>query len=117
VLNARHGLAPERAALGPEWPHWPFMDRQEFRPTVSATRGAYPLSKFLTSRILESGLIAAGVMFVVIMTIIAHSPDKSYPVGEFDTWGLRPSFDPMHPAEVKAQDEDQSSAPEHAWDE
>lgn len=75
------------------------------------------MSKFLTSRILESGLIAAGVMFVVIMTIIAHSPDKSYPVEEFDTWGLRPSFDPMHLAEVKAQDEDQSSAPEHAWDE
>jgi hypothetical protein len=93
------------------------MDRQEFRPTVCATRGAYPLSKFLTSRILESGLIAAGVMFVVIMTIIAHSPDKSYSVGEFDTWGLRPSFDPMNPAEVKAQDEDQSSAPQHAWDE
>jgi hypothetical protein len=75
------------------------------------------LSKFLTSRLLESGLIAAGVMFVVIMTIIAHFPDKSYSVGEFDTWGLRPSFDPMSPAEVKAQDEDQSSAPEQAWDE
>ena len=80
-------------------------------------RGAYPLSKFLASRILEGGLIAAGTIFVIIITIIAHSPDQSYSVGEFDTWQLRTSFDPMDPAEVKAQDENQSSAPEHAWEE
>ena len=80
-------------------------------------RGAYRLSKFLASRILEGGLVAAGMIFVIIITIIAHSPDQSYSVGEFDTWQLRPSFDPTDPAEVKAQDENQSSAPEHAWEE
>jgi Flp pilus assembly pilin Flp len=101
VLDARHGLASKLAALGSEWRHWPFMDRQEFRAMVCAAGGTYPLSKFLPSRILEG----------------AHSADKSYSVGEFDTWELRPSFDPMHPAEVKAQAENQWGAPEHAWDE
>ena len=117
VLDARHGLASKLAALGSEWRHWPFMDRQEFRAMVCAAGGTYPLSKFLPSRILEGGLVAAGTIFVLVITIIAHSADKSYSVGEFDTWELRPSFDPMHPAEVKAQAENQWGAPEHAWDE
>ena len=62
------------------------------------------MSKFLASRLLEGGLIAAGTIFVIIITIIAHSPDQSYSVGGFDTWQLRPSFDPMDPAEVEARD-------------
>src|ERR1700730_5474980 len=76
VLDARHGLASKLAALGSEWRHWPFMDRQEFRAMVCAAGGTYPLSKFLTSRILEGGLVAAGTIFVLVITIIAHTADK-----------------------------------------
>jgi hypothetical protein len=75
------------------------------------------LIKFVPGWILEGGVIAAGIVFVVIITIMAHSSNTSYSVGEFDSWALRPSFYPMHAAEMKTQDEYQSSASEYSWEE
>lgn len=75
------------------------------------------MSKLVVSRFPEIGLIAAGMTFVVLITMLAHSFDRQDSVREFQTWGLRPSFDPMNPAEQKTLAGYQPSAPEHAWEE
>jgi hypothetical protein len=75
------------------------------------------LSKFLSPWIIERGLIAAGMISVVIIIMMAHFSTTSHFLGEFDALGLRASFDPMNPAEPKGQDEDHRCDLELAWDE
>jgi hypothetical protein len=84
---------------------------------VYAQLRGHTLSKFAVSPILEIGVVAAGMIFVVIITIIAHSSTTSYSVADFDAWELRPAIDPMGAPEVKTLAEYPPSAPKHAWEE
>jgi hypothetical protein len=65
--------------------------------------------KVVTSRIPELGLIMTGMIFGVVITMMGHVAYMSYSPGEFDIWGLRPSFDTIDPADQKLISNDQLS--------
>ena len=75
------------------------------------------MRKVVIFRILELGLIITGMIFGVVITMIAPFADRSYSAREFDIWGLRPSFDTIDPADQEPISKDQLSASEQTFEE
>jgi hypothetical protein len=73
--------------------------------------------KVVTSQIPELGLIITGMIFGVVITMMAPFAHRSYSAKEFDIWELRPSFDTIDPADQKPISDDQLSASEQTFEE
>jgi hypothetical protein len=75
------------------------------------------MSKLILPPIIERGLIAAGMISVVIITMAAHLSNKPQAIVELDNWRLRSSFDPLSLQEGQSADEYQDGAAHGHWEE